>query len=116
LSKQSDSWNSSSRYCFNQKAEQILATVVSILIQNPGLQIEIQAHTDNKGTVLGNQILADERAEAVKNYLIANGVEGTRLFAIGYGETRPKVANDTVVGRAQNRRVEFRLTDQSLCE
>jgi outer membrane protein OmpA-like peptidoglycan-associated protein len=98
------------------KARQILERVIEILIQNPDLRIEIQAHTDNKGTVKINQALADERAEFVKNYLIANGIDGARLVAIGYGETRPKVPNDTVVGRAQNRRVEFRLTDQSLCE
>ena len=99
-----------------EKARQILERVIEILIQNPGLRIEIQAHTDSKGTVEINQALSDERADSVKNYLIANGIDGARLVARGYGETRPKVQNDTVVGRAQNRRVEFRLTDRSLCE
>jgi len=98
------------------EARQILKRVIEILIQNPGLRIEIQAHTDSKGTAEVNQALSDERAASVKNYLMENGINGDRLFAIGYGETRPKVQNDTVVGRAQNRRVEFRLTDQSLCE
>jgi outer membrane protein OmpA-like peptidoglycan-associated protein len=98
------------------KARQILDRVIEVLILNPDLQIEIQAHTDSKGTAEINQALSDERAGSVKNYLIANGIDGARLVAIGYGETRPKVQNDTVVGRAQNRRVEFRLTDRSLCE
>ena len=98
------------------KARQILERVIEVLILNPDLQIEIQAHTDSKGTAEVNQALSDERAVSVKNHLIANGIDGARLVAIGYGETRPKVQNDTVVGRAQNRRVEFRLTDQSLCE
>jgi OOP family OmpA-OmpF porin len=98
------------------KARQILERVIEVLILNPDLQIEIQAHTDNKGTAEVNQALADERAVSVKNHLIENGIDGSRLVAIGYGETRPKAQNDTVVGRAQNRRVEFRLTDQSLCE
>ena len=99
-----------------EKARQILDRVTEVLILNPDLQIEIQAHTDSKGTTEINQALSDERAGSVKNYLIANGIDGARLVAIGYGETRPKVQNDTVVGRAQNRRVEFRLTDRSLCE
>ena len=99
-----------------EKARQILERVVEILIQNPDLQIEIQAHTDSKGTTEVNQKLSDDRANSVRNYLIANGIDGARLVARGYGETRPKVENDTVVGRAQNRRVEFRLTDQSLCQ
>ena len=98
------------------KARQILERVVEILTHNPELQIEIQAHTDSKGTAEINQALSDDRADSVKNYLVENGIDSTRLVAIGYGETRPKVTNDTVVGRAQNRRVEFRLTDQSLCE
>jgi outer membrane protein OmpA-like peptidoglycan-associated protein len=98
------------------KARQILERVIEVLILNPDLQIEIQAHTDNKGTAKVNQALSDERAVSVKSYLIANGIDGARMVAIGYGETRPKAQNDTVVGRAQNRRVEFRLTDRSLCE
>jgi outer membrane protein OmpA-like peptidoglycan-associated protein len=99
-----------------EKAKEILERVIEILIQNPDLQLEIQAHTDSKGTAEVNQILSDARADSVRNYLIENGIDGARLVARGYGETRPKVHNDTVVGRAENRRVEFRLTDQSLCE
>jgi outer membrane protein OmpA-like peptidoglycan-associated protein len=98
------------------KARQILERVIEVLILNPGLQIEIQAHTDSKGTAEINQALSDERAVSVKNHLVANGIDGARMVARGYGETRPKVQNDTVVGRAQNRRVEFRLTDRDLCE
>jgi len=107
-------WHASAE--LTDKARQILERVIEVLIQNPDLRVEIQAHTDNKGTAEINQALSDERADSVKNYLIANGIDGSRLVAIGYGETRPKADNDTVFGRAQNRRVEFRLTDQSLCE
>ena len=99
-----------------EKAKEILESVIEILIQNPGLQLEIQAHTDSKGTTEVNQKLSDDRADSVRNYLIENGIDGARLVARGYGESRPKVQNDTVVGRAENRRVEFRVTDRNLCE
>jgi outer membrane protein OmpA-like peptidoglycan-associated protein len=99
-----------------EMAKEILERVIEILIQNPGLQLEIQAHTDSKGTTEVNQKLSDSRADSVRNYLIENGIDGARLVARGYGESRPKVRNDTVVGRAENRRVEFRVTYQNLCE
>ena len=64
---------------------------------------------DNSGAVERNAKLSQERAEAVKKYLVSRGVDTARLIAVGYGSTRPVADNGTVDGRGKNRRVEFRL-------
>jgi outer membrane protein OmpA-like peptidoglycan-associated protein len=71
--------------------------------------IEISAHTDDIGAEDINQKLSQKRAESVVNYLIAKGIDKSRLVAKGYGESMPKVPNDTPQNRALNRRVEFRV-------
>ena len=69
---------------------------------------EIGAHTDAVGKDEANRILSEKRAQSVMNFL-AKTIEINRMVAIGYGETKPKATNDTDDGRAQNRRVEFKL-------
>ena len=85
-----------------------LNNVVSILQNNPGLRLEIEGHTDNRGSAEYNQRLSENRAKAVMDYLIARGIASNRLSAKGYGFARPAATNDTAAGRAQNRRVELR--------
>ncbi|WP_338764318.1 OmpA family protein [Massilia sp. METH4] len=72
-------------------------------------KIEIIGHTDNQGLPATNQGLSQARAEAVKAYLAANGINGDLLTASGQGANRPIAGNDTAEGRARNRRIEFRI-------
>lgn len=73
----------------------------------PGLKLEIGGHTDSTGRASANLELSKRRAEAVRNYFVAKGLPGEKLVARGYGETRPRVSNNTAVNRARNRRIEF---------
>lgn len=69
--------------------------------------IVVAGHTDSRGTAAYNQRLSERRANAVSNYLEDVGVRGSRIDAIGYGESRPKATNSTSSGRQANRRVEL---------
>ncbi|HVY46026.1 MAG TPA: OmpA family protein [Minicystis sp.] len=89
----------------------ILDAVVDVLQHNPKMRIEIQGHTDNKGSAAYNKSLSDRRAGAVKKYLVAHGIDPHRLTSHGYGMERPLVPNDTAQNRALNRRVQFIRTE-----
>jgi OOP family OmpA-OmpF porin len=86
----------------------ILNSVFTILQNNPNLKLEIEGHTDSRGSAEYNQRLSDNRARAVMDYLVARGIASNRLSARGYGFERPAASNATAAGRAQNRRVELR--------
>jgi outer membrane protein OmpA-like peptidoglycan-associated protein len=77
--------------------------------QYPDEIIDVEGHTDSTGTPEYNQGLSERRAYSVKNYLVDQGVPGSRVNATGYGETRPKASNDTPEGRQLNRRVEIHI-------
>lgn len=83
-----------------------LAKLTKLLNTNPTLRIELGGHTDNVGADAANMTLSDQRAKAVRDHLIAQGIDATRITAKGYGETKPVATNDTDEGRAQNRRTE----------
>lgn len=72
-----------------------------------GMVIEIGGHTDNTGDASANLALSQQRADAVRNYLVQQGVPATTLTAKGYGDTKPVASNDTDEGRFRNRRIEF---------
>ncbi len=84
-----------------------LDKLVTVLGGYPDTDIEIQGHTDSKGTSAYNQNLSVERASAVSNYLVSKNIQRSRLTVVGYGESLPKYLNDTEAGRTENRRVEF---------
>ncbi len=88
----------------------ILDQIAKIMKDNPEYKIDINGHTDNVGKPESNLKLSDKRANAVRNYLIKKGVEGERMTATGYGDTKPIADNATKAGKAQNRRVEFVVT------
>ena len=90
-------------------SKQILSQAAQAMLDNPSIRIEIQAHTDSQGTVENNLNLSQVRAESVANYLESKGVSRDRMESRGYGESQPIVSNKTWEGRAQNRRVEFRI-------
>lgn len=87
-----------------------LSSLKDILQKYPDTDIEIQGHTDSKGSDSYNQSLSDRRAQSVANYLASKGIKNSRMKTVGYGESVPKYSNDTEDGRAQNRRVEFLIT------
>jgi outer membrane protein OmpA-like peptidoglycan-associated protein len=86
-----------------------LENVVKLLQNNENLRIEISGHTDNVGSAKYNQKLSESRAAAVVDYLIIRGISGSRLEFKGYGLEQPITSNTTDEGRAQNRRVEFKI-------
>jgi len=87
----------------------ILNNVVKVMQDNPEYLLEINGHTDNVGDDAANLDLSQRRANAVKKYLSDKGVDAARMTAKGFGETVPVGDNNTVAGRAQNRRVEFKV-------
>lgn len=86
-----------------------LDNLVKIMNDNPKLKIEIGGHTDNVGTRTYNQKLSQDRAEAVVNYLLSKKIAKNRMTFKGYAFDEPIDTNDTPEGRAQNRRVEFKI-------
>jgi outer membrane protein OmpA-like peptidoglycan-associated protein len=91
-------------------ARKNLGDLVTILKKYPDTNIEIQGHTDDKGTDVYNQGLSERRASAVAAFLTSNAVNSSRITTRGYGETAPKYSNATEDGQSQNRRVEFLIT------
>ncbi len=94
-----------------QRSETVLKTVAEALLSRPEVRGEVSGHTDNTGSATANQRLSQKRAEAVRQYLIDQGVAGDRLTAVGYGESKPIASNETEAGRARNRRVEFKRAE-----
>lgn len=89
------------------ESEQIISQIVQMLKANPELSINIEGHTDNVGNPKSNKILSDERAKAVLESIVAQGIDPKRLKAAGYGQDKPIADNNTEEGRAKNRRVEL---------
>ncbi|MCC5930840.1 MAG: OmpA family protein [Cyclobacteriaceae bacterium] len=78
----------------------------------PNLKVELSGHTDAIGSEAANQILSENRAVSVRNYLINLGIPQQKIMAIGYGESLPVDSNETEDGRQQNRRVEFKILEK----
>jgi outer membrane protein OmpA-like peptidoglycan-associated protein len=91
-------------------SQQSLDKIIVVLNKYPDTNIEVQGHTDSKGSTEYNQGLSVKRATSVANYLNAKSIPDSRLTIKGYGEDAPKYTNDTEEGRTQNRRVEFLIT------
>ena len=86
----------------------VLDEIAGYLKERQDLQVEIQGHTDSRGSRDYNLSLSQRRADSVKAYLVSKGISADRLSAVGYGPDRPMASNDTTKGRAENRRVEFK--------
>ena len=99
----------SGKASFQQQTFPVLQAIVAILKEYPNANFSIEGHTDSDGKDAANQALSDNRAAAVKNYLVENGIAASRLTSAGYGETKPIDSNKTKAGKANNRRVEVKL-------
>jgi outer membrane protein OmpA-like peptidoglycan-associated protein len=84
-----------------------LDRIAAVLKAHADWKLTVEGHTDSTGTVEHNRQLSQKRAESVKAYLQAAGIDAARLQAAGLGATKPVASNDTALGRAQNRRVEL---------
>lgn len=92
-------------------SDALLTEIADVLLRHPEItRIEIQGHTDNRGNSAHNQDLSQRRAEAVRDWLVAHGVDSSRLEPHGYGDSNPVAPNITASGRARNRRVQFIIT------
>jgi outer membrane protein OmpA-like peptidoglycan-associated protein len=83
-----------------------LDRVVEYMTYKPSARVLISGHTDNVGNAATNQRLSQTRADAVREYLVSHGIDGSRVEAIGYGDQRPVASNDTEEGQRLNRRIE----------
>lgn len=84
-----------------------LAEIADMLTKHAGLKLTIEGHTDNVGNPAANRTLSEQRAAAVKTYLVSKGIDAARIETAGLGDTKPAAPNTTPEGRQQNRRVEL---------
>lgn len=88
-----------------------IARIADIIRAKSGARVRIEGHTDSDGSANANQLLSQQRAEAVKSALAGAGLKSSRLTAVGIGEEQPRAGNDSASGRAKNRRVEIIVAD-----
>ena len=93
----------------NQTSRSSLDQAAGVFTEYPKTAILAQGHTDSTGSEEHNQDLSERRAQAVSNYLVARGVDPTRITSLGYGEGNPVASNESESGRRQNRRVDLLL-------
>jgi outer membrane protein OmpA-like peptidoglycan-associated protein len=101
-------------YTLKPGAREKLAKVAGILLAYPGLNIEVDGYTDNVGGDAMNQTLSENRAGAVLNYLVEEGVTSNSVSAKGYGNSLPVATNDNAAGRQENRRVELVVSGEAI--
>jgi outer membrane protein OmpA-like peptidoglycan-associated protein len=102
------------QYTLKPGAREKLAKVSGIILAHPGLRIEVEGHTDSVGGDDYNMTLSENRANAVRSYLVEQGVSGDAVSAKGFGKTMPVADNATASGRQMNRRVELVVSGEIL--
>jgi len=100
------------KYDLKPAAREALAKISGIVVSHPGLNLQIEGYTDSTGTAELNQKLSEQRANAVRDYLMAQGLDTSNLTAVGYGMNYPVAPNNTAAGRKQNRRVELVISGE----
>ena len=88
-------------------AREKLAKISGIVLAHPGLNLQIEGHTDSVGSDDFNQQLSERRADTVRDFLAEQGVSASAITARGFGKTQPVASNDTAEGRQRKRRVEL---------
>jgi len=102
------------RYTLKPATQVSLAKVATILQLYPGLKVQVEGYTDIVGSDAYNQKLSENRANAVHDFLVQNGVPAANVTAAGYGKADPVADNGTAAGRAQNRRVNLVVSGQEI--
>jgi outer membrane protein OmpA-like peptidoglycan-associated protein len=95
------------KYTLKPEAREKLAKVSGIILSHPGLTLTVEGYTDNVGSEEFNQKLSEQRADAVRDYLVSQGIADNSVSARGLGESNPIAPNDTAQGRQKNRRVQI---------
>jgi outer membrane protein OmpA-like peptidoglycan-associated protein len=101
------------RASIKDESNAILDVVAEVLKTNADLTVRIEGHTDDSGGATWNRELSQKRAESVRDYLVAKGVDAARLEAVGHGEDKPLVEGKSDEARSKNRRVEFVIVDRA---
>jgi outer membrane protein OmpA-like peptidoglycan-associated protein len=100
------------KYELQQSAREALAKFSGIVLAHPGLHLSVEGYTDSVGSDAFNQTLSEQRANAVRDYLIQQGLDPSSVVATGFGKSNPVASNDTAAGRQQNRRVEIIISGE----
>jgi outer membrane protein OmpA-like peptidoglycan-associated protein len=98
-------------YSLDGDGEFVLNQFVKFLKENSTLKVSIQGHTDNKGVPSENQSLSENRAKGVVQYIISKGIDKDRLKFEGFGQSQPRVKNDSESNRALNRRTDIMIME-----
>jgi outer membrane protein OmpA-like peptidoglycan-associated protein len=101
-------------YTLRPAAREKLAKISGIVLAHPGLNLQVEGHTDSVGSDEYNQALSEHRADAVRGFLVEQGVAGSAITSRGFGKTQPVASNDTPEGRQKNRRVELVVNGDSI--
>lgn len=102
------------RYTLKPGAREKLAKVSGIVMAHPGLKLEVEGHTDSVGGDDYNQKLSEQRADSVRQFLIAQGLQTGAITSRGFGKTKPVASNDAAAGRQRNRRVEIVVSGDAI--
>jgi outer membrane protein OmpA-like peptidoglycan-associated protein len=103
----------SGKAVIERSSEELMRQIRDVFIRFPNIKlVEIQGHTDSKGKHEYNMKLSQDRADAVRDWLLQAGIEPSRMVARGYGPDYPLTSNDTAANRAKNRRVQFIIKEQ----
>ena len=100
------------KYELQPPAREALAKFSGIVLAHPGLHLSVEGYTDSVGSDAFNQTLSEQRANAVRDYLVQQGLDPTSIVATGFGKSNPVASNDTAAGRQQNRRVEIIISGE----
>ena len=100
------------KYNLRMEAQLGLAKLTGIVLSHPGLRLAIEGYTDTTGGAAFNQTLSEQRANAVQEYLVKQGLDAASVTAQGFGPSNPVASNDTPQGRQQNRRVEIIISGE----
>jgi outer membrane protein OmpA-like peptidoglycan-associated protein len=102
------------KYTLKPDAREKLAKVSGILLAYPDLKVQVEGYTDNIGGDQYNLTLSQQRGDAVRAYLVSQGVSPNNITATGYGMSNPVADNSTAAGRAQNRRVNLVVSGNAI--
>ena len=101
-------------YTLRAGAREKLAKISGIVLAHPGLNLQVEGHTDSVGSDEFNQQLSERRAGSVRDFLVQQGVTGAAVSSRGFGKTQPVATNDTPEGRQRNRRVELVVNGEAI--